>query len=59
LPYSRSYCVHFSFSTFFSVSCPIPGPTVYISHFPRFSLFLAMFQVLKFAFHIFHVFQCF
>jgi hypothetical protein len=36
-PYSRSYCVHFSFSTFFSVSRHIPGPTVCISHFPRFS----------------------
>jgi len=65
---------------FFSVSCHIPGPTVYISHFPRFSLFffsyipgpivyfshflmffsfLAIFQVLAWAFLNFHVFQCF
>ena len=45
--------------TFFSVSRHIPGPTVCISHFSRFSVFLAIFQVLQCAFLIFHVFQCF
>jgi hypothetical protein len=28
--------VHFSFFTFFSVSCHIPGHTVFVSHFPVF-----------------------
>ena len=36
-----------------------PGHTVYISHFLRFSLFLNMFQVLQWAFLIFHVFSVF
>jgi hypothetical protein len=27
-PYSRSYCVHFSFFMFFSVFRHIPGPTM-------------------------------
>jgi hypothetical protein len=36
-----------------------PFPKVNISNFLRFSLFLAMVQVLRCAFHIFHVFQCF
>ena len=63
LPYSRSYSVHFSFSTFlsgffffchipgprvsvshysgfFSVSRQIPDHTVFVSHFPLFSVFL-------------------
>jgi hypothetical protein len=56
-PYSRSYSVHFSFSKFFSVSCHIPSPKVCIYHFPRFSLFLSIFQVLMFAFLILHNFQ--
>ena len=38
-PYSRSYSVQFSFSTLFSVSRHIPGHTVFVSHFPRFSVF--------------------
>jgi hypothetical protein len=38
-PYSRSYSVHFSFSTFFSVFCHNPGPTMCVSHFPWFSVF--------------------
>ena len=43
-PYSRSYHVHFSLFTFFSVSCHIPGPTMWVSYFPcwiivHFSLF--------------------
>ena len=37
--YSRSYVVHFSFSTFFIVSGYIPCPTVCLSHFLRFSVF--------------------
>jgi hypothetical protein len=53
LPYSRSYSVHFSFSTFSRVSRNIPGLTVYIGHFPTFSVFLATFQVLSFEFLIF------
>jgi hypothetical protein len=35
-----SYSVHFPFSTFFSVSRHIPGPTVCVSHFSRFLGFL-------------------
>jgi hypothetical protein len=35
-PYSRSYSVHFSLSTFFSVSWHISCHTVFASHFPRF-----------------------
>ena len=40
------YCMYFSFSTFFNVSSHILGPTVFVSHFPRFSVFFAIFQVL-------------
>ena len=47
----------FTFSMIFSVSCHIPGPTVSLSHFPRFTIFLAIFQVMPCAFLIFHVFQ--
>jgi hypothetical protein len=36
----RSDSVHFPISTFLSVSCHIPGLTVFVSHFPRFSVFL-------------------
>jgi len=39
MPYSMSYNVHFSFSMFFSVSCHISGPTLFVSHFPRFLVF--------------------
>ena len=39
LPYPRSYSVHFSFFTFYSVSCHIPGHSVFVSHFPDFSFF--------------------
>ena len=39
-PYSRSYSVHFSFSTFFSFTRHITGPIVCVFHFPRFSFFL-------------------
>jgi len=38
-PYSRSYSVYFSFFMFFTVPCHIPGHTVFMSHFPRFSVF--------------------
>jgi hypothetical protein len=58
-PYSRSYSVCVSFSTFFQLSRHIPCPTVYISHFARFSVILAIFQVLKFWLLIFHVIQFF
>ena len=59
LAYSRSYSVHFSFSTFFSVSRHNAGPTVYFSHFSRFSVLLAIFHIIQCAFLIFHPFQCF
>ena len=38
-PYSSSYSVCVSFSTFFRVSSHIPGQTVFVAHFPRFSVF--------------------
>ncbi|KRX48107.1 hypothetical protein T09_3909, partial [Trichinella sp. T9] len=50
----NSYSEHFSFTTIFSVSHHIPGPTVCISHFP---VFLAIFQVIQCLCLIFHVFQ--
>ena len=56
---SRSYSVHSSFSQYLSVSHPITGHTMFVSHFPSFSVFLAIFQVLQCAFLIFQVFQCF
>ena len=59
LPYSRSYSVHFLFSTLFSFSRHILGPTVYVSHFTHFSVFFAIFHVLQCAFLIFQVFQFF
>ena len=68
----------FHFPTFFSVSCHISSPTMWVSHLlrlPQFSpysrsynvsfsfslliIFLTVFQVLQWAFLIFHVFQCF
>ena len=48
--------MHFSFFTYFSVSRHNPGPTVCISYFSRFSVFLAIFQVLQCLFLIFHYF---
>ena len=36
---------YFSYLSFFSVSCHIPCPTECVSHFARFSLFLAIFHV--------------
>ena len=42
MPYSRSYCVHFSFSNIFRVSLYTPCPTVCISYFSHFSVFLAI-----------------
>jgi hypothetical protein len=45
-PYSGPFECAFLFFLVFLFSCHIPGPTVYISHFSRFSLFLAIFQVL-------------
>ena len=56
-PYSRSSSVFVSFSTFFLISRHLPGPTMCISHFPLFSVFLAIFQVLQCVFLIFHDFQ--
>ena len=38
--------MYFSYFTFFTVSSRIPGPTVYISHFLHFSVFLAIFHVI-------------
>ena len=51
--------VHFSFSQYLSVSRPNTGHTVFVSHFPRFSVFLAIIQVLQCAFLIFQVFLYF
>ena len=60
LPYSRSYSVRFSFYTlFFRFSRNIPDPKVCVSHYSRFSVFLAICQVLRYAFLIIHAFQCF
>ena len=58
LPYSSSYGVHFSFFTFFSVSCHIPGHTVCVSFSTFFSFFIKI-QVLQCVFPIFHVLHCF
>ena len=35
----RSYCVHISFFKFFTVSCVVPGPTMWVSRFSHWSLF--------------------
>ena len=56
-PCSRSYIVHFSFSTFFTVSRHIPGLTLSFSHFPSFSVFLAIFLFIQCLCIIFYVFQ--
>jgi hypothetical protein len=57
LPYSRSYSVHFSFSTFLSVFRHNTGQIVFVSHFPPLSVFLAKIQVLQCEFLIFLVCQ--
>jgi hypothetical protein len=44
------------FSTFLSVSLHIPGQIVFVFHFPRLSVFLAIFHFLPCEFLIFHVF---
>ena len=49
--------MHFSFFTYFTVSCNIPGPTVRVSHFACFSVFLAIFHVIPCEFLIFLVCQ--
>ena len=54
-----SYSVHFLFSSFLSVSRHIPDPTVCISHFPLFSVFLAILKFLKWLFLIIPIFPCF
>ena len=43
----------------FQFSRSIPGPTVSVSNFARFSMFLAISQVLQCVFLILHFFQCF
>ena len=59
LPYSRSNFVCVTFSTVFQFSCHIPGLTVNISLFSRFSVFLSIFQVIHCFSLIFYVFQFF
>jgi len=49
----------FLFLFLFFFFCHFSGPTVCISHFPGFSVFLAIFQVLNCPFLISHDFQCF
>ena len=49
----------FSFFTFLSVSRHISRSIVCAFHFSKFFCVLAIFQVLKWAFLIFHIFQCF
>ena len=51
--------MHFSFSIIIIFSCHILGPTVSISHFPRFSLFLPIFQLIYCLCPIFHIFLVF
>jgi hypothetical protein len=41
---SSSYSICASFSTFFWLSCHYPCPTVSVSHFPKFSVFLPYFR---------------
>ena len=57
--YSRSYRVHFSFSTLFNVFLPYSRSNNVCVSFFTFFIFLAVFQVLQCAFLIFHLFQCF
>ena len=47
--------MYFSYLKFFTVSYHIPCPTVCVSHFTRFSVFLAIFHVLLCEFLIFLV----
>ena len=59
----QSYSVHFSFLTFFTVSCHIPDPTVWVSHFPHFSVFspyAKYYSVLLYFFFMFsrHIPSC-
>ena len=54
--YSRSNSVFVLFSTSFQNSCHIPDPTVCISHFPLFSVSLAIFHFVQCMFFIFHNF---
>ena len=49
--------MYFSLFTFFTVSGHILGPTVCVSHFARYSVFLAIFQFLQCEFLIFLVGQ--
>ena len=58
-PYSKSNIVCVSFSTVFQYSCHIPGLTLYISPFSRFSVFLAIFQVIHCFCLILHILQFF
>ena len=55
-PYFMSYPVSFSFPRC-QFSHHIPGATVSNFHFLRFTVFLAIFQVIPFLCLIFHVFQ--
>jgi hypothetical protein len=56
-PHLPGPSVHFSFSRFFRISRHILGRTMCISHFPCFSVFLAMFHVIQCLCLIFKVFQ--
>ena len=56
-PYSRLYSVHFSFCTFFIVSCHIPGRTGFVSHFSPFWVFLAIFHFLLYLFSFSMIFS--
>ena len=56
--YSRSYCVHFSFFMFFTLSCHNPGNTVFVTHFSTFFSFLTIVQVLFCVFLILQFFHC-
>jgi hypothetical protein len=64
-PYSRSYRVSFSLSSYFSIltiihySHDYPGRTVYISHIPFFSLFLPIFQSYRVCFSFSILFSVF
>ena len=51
-------CAIFIFQ-FISVSRHIPGHTVFVSHFPRFSVFSSKSRYYSMYFTIFHVFHCF
>jgi hypothetical protein len=57
-PYSRSYSVCVTFSTFFSFLTKIQALQSVFFNISRFSLFLALFQVLQCVCLIFPVFNC-